>query len=155
MKNTPLSRRDFIKSAATAALAFQILPASARGANSRVQVGCIGVGGKGYVDTNATAAAGGAIVALCDVANPRQPELGRKKKAKGGETIVDKFPGARLFTDYREMLSAMPGLDAVTVSTPDHHHFHASMLAMRKGRHVYCQKPISHSIWEEIGRAHV
>ena len=44
--------------------------------------------------------------------------------------------------------ATMPGIDAVTVSTPDHHHFHASMLAMRKGEHVYCQKPISHSIWE-------
>lgn len=155
MKSTPLNRRTFLKASATAALAFNILPASARGANSRIQVGCIGVGGKGYSDTMSTAAAGAAIIALCDVADPRRSELGRNKKAakegknaKRAETILDKFPDARLFTDYREMIASMPGLDAVTVSTPDHHHFHASMLAMKKSLHVYCQKPISHSIWE-------
>ena len=153
MKKTPLNRREFLRASAAAALGFYILPAAARGANSRIQVGCIGVGGKGYVDTMSTAAAGGVIVALCDVANPRQPELGRRKSkkgknTKGGDTILDRFPDARLFTDYREMIATMDGIDAVTVSTPDHHHFHASMLAMRKGRHVYCQKPISHSIWE-------
>jgi predicted dehydrogenase len=157
MKKTPLNRRDFLKASAAAAFSFQLLPASARGANSRIQVGCIGVGGKGNSDTLQTAAAGGVIVALCDVAHPRQPGLGRKKsnqgkegkKGKAGsETILDRFSGAKFFTDYREMLANMPGLDAVTVSTPDHHHFHASMLAMRKGKHVYCQKPISHSVWE-------
>ena len=149
MKHPLSTRRDFIRASAVATLGFHLLPASARGANSRIQVGCIGVGGKGRVDTLATDEAGAEIVALCDVANPRNPELGRKKKAKaGGETILDRFPGAKFFTDYREMLATMDGIDAVTVSTPDHHHFHASMLAMRKGRHVYCQKPISHSIWE-------
>jgi predicted dehydrogenase len=151
MKSTPMKRRDFLRVSATGALAFHILPATARGANSRIQVGCIGVGGKGYSDTMGTAAAGAQIVALCDVANPRVPGLDRrKKKAKAGAetTILDQFPEARFFTDYREMLDSMRGIDAVTVSTPDHHHFHAAMTAMRKGKHVYCQKPISHSIWE-------
>jgi predicted dehydrogenase len=162
MKKHPLSRRDFLRASAAAAFAFQILPASARGANSRIQVGCIGVGGKGRVDTLATADAGAEIVALCDVADPREPGLDRRKKAatadagkksakkavKQADTMLDRFPGAKFFTDYREMIATMPGVDAVTVSTPDHHHFHAAMLAMRKGKHVYCQKPISHSIWE-------
>jgi predicted dehydrogenase len=149
MKFTPLNRREFIRASAVAALGFHILPSAARGANSRIQVGCIGIGGKGHTDTMATAAAGAAIVALCDVADPRRAELGRRnKKKKEGDTILDRFPSAKLFTDYREMIATMPGIDAVTVSTPDHHHFHASMLAMRKGKHVYCQKPISHSIWE-------
>ncbi|MDO8541378.1 MAG: Gfo/Idh/MocA family oxidoreductase [Opitutaceae bacterium] len=173
MKTSPLNRRDFIRVSATAAFGFSILPASARGANSRIQVGCIGIGGKGNSDTMATAAAGAQIIALCDVANPRQPGLGRRKqtksseaartkvrdtkqtkatntdqKAKAPDTMLDRFPDARYFTDYREMLATMDGIDAVTVSTPDHHHFPAAMLAMRKGRHVYCQKPISHSIWE-------
>jgi predicted dehydrogenase len=148
MKTLPLNRREFIRASAVAALGFHILPHTARGANDRIQVGCIGIGGKGYSDTMATAQAGAAIVALCDVADPRRPDLGRRKKAKAGDTILDRFPDAKMFTDYREMIATMPGIDAVTVSTPDHHHFHASMLAMRKGRHVYCQKPISHSIWE-------
>ena len=147
MPSSPLTRREFIKASAVATLGFSILPASARGANARIQVGCIGINGKGYQDTMATAEAGAAIVALCDVADPRDPNLGRRK-AKAGETIADKFSEARFFTDYREMIANMPGLDAVLVSTPDHHHFHATMLAMRKGLHVYCQKPISHSIWE-------
>ncbi len=152
MKSTPFNRRDFIRASAIATLGFHILPAAARGANSRIQVGCIGTNGKGRVDTMATAAAGAEIIALCDVADPRQPGLGRQKqkknKAGAAETILDTFPQARFFTDYRTMLRDMPGIDAVTVSTPDHHHFHASMLAMRGGKHVYCQKPISHSIWE-------
>ena len=150
MQRTPLTRRDFIRASAVGALSFHILPAAARGANSRIQVGCIGVGGKGHVDTMAVADAGAAIVALCDVANPRQAELGRRKKSKkgGGDSIPDRFPDAKLFTDYREMIATRTDLDAVTVSTPDHHHFHASMLAMRKGLHVYCQKPIAHSLWE-------
>ena len=165
MKPTSITRRDFVRASATAAFGFYILPATARGANSRIQVGCIGVGGKGYTDTIGVASAGATIVALCDVADPRQPALTRRrqskegeprktaktgetKKAKAAETIAERFPDAKIFTDYREMIATMNGLDAVTVSTPDHHHFHASMLAMRKGRHVYCQKPISHSVWE-------
>jgi predicted dehydrogenase len=81
-------------------------------------------------------------------ASPGSDRRKQKKAKDGGETILDRFPGVKLFTDYREMIANHPGIDAVTVSTPDHHHFHASMLAMRKGKHVYCQKPISHSIWE-------
>ena len=142
------SRRDFLRASAVATLGFHILPASARGANDRIQIGAIGVSGKGQVDTMAVSAGGAEIVALCDVANPRNPELSRKKKAKAGDTMLDRFPAAKFFTDYREMIATMNGIDAVTVSTPDHHHFHASMLAMRKGKHVYCQKPISHSVWE-------
>ncbi len=148
MNHTQPTRRDFLRASAVATLGFHILPASARGANDRIQIGAIGISGKGQVDTMAVAAGGAQIVALCDVANPRNPELSRKKKAKTGDTMLDRFPDAKLFTDYREMIATMNGIDAVTVSTPDHHHFHASMLAMRKGQHVYCQKPISHSIWE-------
>src|SRR5215210_5092381 len=99
MKNTPLNRRDFLRTSATAAFGFYILPATARGANSRIQVACIGVAGKGRSDTLATAAA---IVALCDVANPRQPGLSRRaqakmaevKKGKGGETKKEKARAA-------------------------------------------------------------
>ena len=153
MNHTPMKRRDFLRASANAALAFSILPATAKGANSRLQVGCIGINGKGRVDTMSTAEAGGVIVALCDVADQRNPGLGRNKAKKGKDgkepdTILDRFPDAKVFTDYREMIATMKGIDAVTVSTPDHHHFHASMLAMKKGIHVYTQKPISHSVWE-------
>ena len=46
------------------------------------------------------------------------------------------------------MIASHPAIDAVTVSTPDHHHYHASMAAIKKGMHVYCQKPLTHSVWE-------
>ena len=75
-----LGRREFLQGAAAAAFSFNLLPATARGANSRVQVACIGVTGKGNTDTLATAAAGGVVVALCDVANPRGTNLARNKK---------------------------------------------------------------------------
>lgn len=157
-----LNRRNFLRAASASALAFHILPSTARGANDRIQVACIGIAGKGQTDVLSTAQAGARIVALCDVADPRNPALWRKKAAKASAakdkaakaeakesaTMLDRFPDARFFTDYREMLATMTGIDAVTVSTPDHHHFHASMLAMRGGRHVYCQKPVAHSIWE-------
>jgi len=145
---TTLSRRNFLRASAAATFGFHILPPSARGANERIHVGCIGIAGKGMSDIIQTAAAGGVIAALCDVADPRNPELVRRRKKTADNTALDRFPDAKIFVDYREMLDAMPGLDAVTVSTPDHHHFHASMLAMRKGKHVYCQKPLSHSVWE-------
>lgn len=147
MPTHPLNRRQFIKASAVATLGFSILPAAARGANSRINVGCIGINGKGRQDTLSTAEAGATVVALCDVADPRDQNLARRK-AKKGETIADKFSDAKFFTDYRDMIANMRGLDAVVVSTPDHHHFHATLLAMRKGLHVYTQKPISHSVWE-------
>jgi len=143
-----MTRRDVLKASAMGAFAVSILPASAIGANSKIQVGCIGIGGKGYQDTQGVAHAGGKIVALCDVADfKRNPNLANNKKRSGGG-ILAQFPKARFFTDYREMLNAASGIDAVTVSIPDHHHFHASMLAIKKRKHVYCQKPLTHSIWE-------
>jgi len=139
------SRRTFVKTSATSALAFNFLPHAAKGANSRINVGCIGIGGKGFADTNGTADAGGHIVALCDVSNPKNTELERRKGQK--KQITGRFPGAKFYEDYREMI-AKEDIDAVTVSTPDHTHFHATMIALQKGLHVYCQKPLTHSIWE-------
>jgi len=71
---------------------------------------------------------------------------GRMKRV--GDT-VNQNADAAFYTDYREMLSDLGDkVDAVTVGTPDHHHFHASVLAMQAGKHVYCQKPLTHGIWE-------
>jgi predicted dehydrogenase len=59
------------------------------------------------------------------------------------------YTNAAFFTDYREMIANLGDkIDAVTISTPDHHHFHAAVLAMKAGKHVYCQKPLSHGLWE-------
>ncbi|MGY8648806.1 MAG: Gfo/Idh/MocA family protein [Verrucomicrobiales bacterium] len=113
------------------------MPSShAQSPNGRVNVACIGVGGKGSSDAD-NAAKFGQVVALCDIDDKRL-----KQKAK-------KFPDAKLFHDYRELLSVMGDkVDAVTVSTADHAHTAASVMAMRLGKHVYFQKPLTHSVSE-------
>ena len=148
MQSPPFSpyapgRRRFVKGAASSVFAFQFLPDRVWGANERIRVGCIGIGGKGAVDTAGAASAGGEIVALCDVATKK----GLAGKGGSGDKTRAKFKGAKFYADFREMIDS-EDLDAVTVSTPDHVHAHASVMAMRKGLAVYCQKPISHSIWE-------
>jgi predicted dehydrogenase len=63
--------------------------------------------------------------------------------------MVRKYPGARAFPDYRKMLDDLrDGIDGVVIATPDHHHAFASMEAIRRGKHVYCEKPLTHSVWE-------
>ena len=114
-------------------------PAIVRGQNlnSRINVACIGVGGKGDSDVKATAKCGGTIVALCDV---------------DGRTLNKQavnFPDAKKYHDFRKMLAEMDkSIDAVTVSTPDHLHGMAAMAAMQLGKHVYCQKPLTQTVFE-------
>jgi predicted dehydrogenase len=131
------SRRQFVTAtAASTAFAFTYLPGRVWGANERLNVACIGVGGKGRGEVRDAAAEGCNIVALCDV---------DERRAAG---TYKEFPRARKYQDFRVMLDKQRDIDAVTVSTPDHTHAVASMLAMRMGKHVYCQKPLTHSIYE-------
>ena len=131
------SRRKFLQASAASAFAFQFVPSRVFGANERVHVASVGVGGKGRSDVAGVDGAGATIVGLCDV-GPKS--LGSAAK---------KYTGAETFTDYREMLDKMGDtIDAVTVSTPDHMHFHAALKAIQMGKHVYVQKPLTHSIWE-------
>ncbi len=130
------SRRDFIGSAAAASLAFTILPARAIGANDRLRVAGIGVGGKGSGDIDQAANLGD-VVALCDCDD-------RSLAPKAA-----KWTGARKFRDFRKMFDEMHGkIDAVTVSTPDHNHALAAAMAMQRGMAVYVQKPLTHDVWE-------
>ncbi len=145
-----ISRRKLVKGAAAAAAAwnFQVVPGRVFGANSRLTLGAIGTGGKGAGDINGCVGAGFQVVALCDVVDiARGPGAeGRLSKLAGTR---GKFPDASFYMDWREMLeSEGDKIDAVTVSTPDHVHAHASIAAMRRGKHVYCQKPLTHGIWE-------
>jgi predicted dehydrogenase len=104
--------------------------------NERVRIACIGVGGKGDSDSN-DAGKYGEIVALCDV-----DEQTLERKAA-------KFPKAKKYFDYRKMLEEMGDkIDAVTVSTPDHSHAPAGVMAMRMGKHCFCQKPLTWSVEE-------
>jgi hypothetical protein len=134
-----LSRRQFIRYTTATAAAFGIAPAFLRGQNlnDRIRIGVIGAGGKGSSDTDSAAAVGGDIVALCDV------DKGTLN-GRGG-----KYPKAKLYQDFRKMLEESgKDIDAVIVSTPDHTHAVASVMAMKMGKHCYCQKPLTHSVFE-------
>jgi len=133
------TRRRFLKTSAAVAAVTLGFPhlGNVLGANGRINVACIGVGGKGSSDTDDSARCGGHIVALCDVdANTLA------KKAQ-------KYAQAKQYADFRKMLDEMgKDIDAVTVSTPDHVHGVAAAMAMRLGKHIYCQKPLVQTVAE-------
>lgn len=153
-KLTQPSRRNFVKTAAASAFGFQFVPSHVWGANERLQFGGIGSGGKGQADISGSVNAGMVCTALVDIVDVEaysQSEVSGSVKSRLNSITEarEKYPDAKFYTDYREMIADMGDkIDAVTVSTPDHHHFHASLLAMQAGKHVYCQKPLTHSIWE-------
>ncbi|MBI1842981.1 MAG: Gfo/Idh/MocA family oxidoreductase [Verrucomicrobia bacterium] len=130
------NRRDFLRVSLAASIAFPLVSSrNVLGANKRLNIAAIGAGGKGGVDIGYCKAEN--VVALCDV---DQNNAAASFKA---------FPNAKRFKDFRKMLEEMgSGIDAVTVSTPDHTHFHAAAMAMSLGKHVYVQKPLTHTIWE-------
>lgn len=138
------SRRDFIKSSTTALAGFYIVPRSVLGGpgftapSDKLRVAGIGVGGMGFNDVSGVFRSGKVdIVSLCDVDDTR------------AERSREAHPKASYYKDYREMLEKEgDAIDAVTVSTPDHMHAVAAMMAMKMGKHVYVQKPLSHDIFE-------
>jgi predicted dehydrogenase len=106
------------------------------GPNETLNFACIGVGGKGDGDTR-QAGRHGRIAAVCDIDQNRL------------DAMAARFKEAKKFVDYRELLHELDSkIDAVVVSTPDHTHAPAAVAAMRLGKHVYCQKPLAHSVWE-------
>src|SRR5207237_4764151 len=107
-------------------------PTRRASASDKLNIAVIGANGTGSSDTDACSSEN--IVALCDIDEARlAPRL-------------QKYPGAKAFYDYRKMLEQMKNIDAVIVATPDHHHAPASIMAMKIGKHVYCQKPLTHSL---------
>jgi hypothetical protein len=144
-----INRRRFIYSTALAAgaLATRLTPADAgvklKSPNEKLDIGCIGVAGargrqdvSGLADVDEKGVPQQNIVALCDV-----DENNLKMWAQV-------LPAARLYPDYRKMLDKEKTLDAVSVTIPDHQHGPAAMMAMAAGKHVYCEKPLTHSVWE-------
>jgi predicted dehydrogenase len=134
------SRRKFMGGIAVSAAAFQVVPGSvlglngAQSANERLNIAGIGVAGQGASDLNNLMEEN--IVALCDV-----------DWAHAAGTFK-KFPKAKQFKDFRKMLENAKDIDAVVVATPDHMHAFASIAAMKLGKHCYCEKPLTHSVWE-------
>lgn len=134
------TRRDILRASATGAFAFAlpVFGAANRPPKSpqKVRFGCIGLGGKGDSDT-ADANRLGVVVAICDA--------DRNTLA----AAMQKYPDARPFTDYRYMFRHMAdSIDAVTVSTPDHNHGLATAMALTLGKHAFCQKPLTRTVWE-------
>jgi predicted dehydrogenase len=134
------SRRQFLQQSAAAGIGFWVAggltPTISRAANEQLNIACIGVGGKGSSDVSGAAKVGN-IVALCDI---DENHLGKK---------AEQHPKALKFHDFRKMLQELEkSIDAVTVSTPDHTHAPASMMALKMRKHVYCQKPLTHTVFE-------
>ena len=134
-----MKKRDFIKSTAALTMgAFLPSPMWAMSNNKRLRTAHIGLGMMGVEDLKAmTAHEAVEVVALCDV------DAGLLAKAN------KMHPKAKIYADYRIMLKEMAKeIDAVVVSTPDHTHAPASMMAMELNKPVYCQKPLTHHVTE-------
>ena len=132
-----ITRRDFLRTAA-AGLAALPLWARASSPNGRLRTAHIGVGGMGRGDLDSVAGHRDVeVVALCDV------------DANHLAAAAKDFPKAETFADFRALFDRMADrLDAVVVSTPDHTHAPAAMTALNHGKHVYCQKPLTHEVHE-------
>ena len=143
MKNK--TRRNFLKKSGLLTTGFFIVPRNVFGGNGfispsdQLNIGAIGIGGKGQ-DIMGSWAKNERVIALCDV-DPDNSANGVTKSRKY-------YPNANFYEDFREMLDKEKDLDAVTVSTPDHTHAVIASNAMKKGLHVYVQKPLTHNIQE-------
>ncbi len=134
-----LNRRDFLKNVVCTGSGLVILSNSrlVRGtqANNKLNIAGIGVGGRGAADVNGAASEN--IVALCDV------------DEKHAAQTFERYPEAKRYKDFRRMLDEMHNkIDAVVIGTPDHTHAPAGMMAMKLGKHCYCEKPLTHSVYE-------
>lgn len=137
-----MKRRSFVTNSAAAAFGFQFVPAHVVRAqgdqatpSNKIRLAVIGCGGQGGADLGGMD--GADIVALCDVDDRRAADS------------YGKFPKAKRFKDFRKMFDTLAkDIDAVLVATPDHTHAVASLAAIGHGKHVYCEKPLAHSVAE-------
>lgn len=135
------NRRGFLSRSAKAGAGFLILRNSKLAfgseANSKLNIAGIGVGGQGRGSLDAFHSMGNNLVGLCDV-----------DSARAGD-IYQKHPAAKRYEDFRKMFDEMAnGIDAVLVATPDHTHAVAAVAAMKLGKHVYCEKPLTRTVHE-------
>ena len=143
-KSNQLTRRRFVGTMAGAATALNFIPRNLLGkpgqpsTNDQFRVGCVGVGGmQGGSDVRSITGVGAKVVALCDV------------DSKNLAAQKGRFPDAKVYADYREMLDKEhKNLDGITITIPDHMHASVAYAAMQRGLHVYCQKPLTQTPWE-------
>ena len=137
-----LSRRGLLKAGATTAAAAAMVGGvpyviGAEKARKKIRFANIGCGGRGGAHLGGSDQGGGGIVALCDV------------DARAVNSAARNRPNARKYSDYRKMFDDMADkIDAVVVATPDHTHYPAAMRALKLGKHVYCEKPLTWGVWE-------
>lgn len=139
MIDKKVSRRFFLMTSAATLAAARVRPASLKrlgykSPNEKLNIAAIGAGGKGASDIEGCKSEN--IVALCDA------------DWKNAARTFAKYPNAKQYKDFRVMFDRQKDIDAVTISTPDHAHAVAAMWAMERGKHVYVQKPLTHSVWE-------
>jgi len=135
-----ISRRDFISGSAATAVSLNIVPRYVLGGQGNVppseklNIAGIGVGGQGRWDLDNVSSEN--IIALCDV---------DWERAAG---TFKQYPKAKRYRDFRKMLEKETNIDAVVVATPDHTHAVATMMAIKMGKHVYCEKPLTRTVYE-------
>jgi predicted dehydrogenase len=134
-----LTRRELL-GGATAVAAFTVVPRHVLGGarnvapSEKLNIAGIGIGGRGQGDLDECRSEN--IVALCDV-----------DEGYAGK-VFERYPKAKKWTDFRRMLDEQKEIDAVIIATPDHLHAVVAMAAIKRGKHVYCEKPLTHCIWE-------
>ncbi len=132
----PTTRRQLLKAGAVATTSLFAAPAilRARNVNEKLNIACIGVGGRG--GSHLPALKDDNVVAICDVFEPTLDRVGMQ------------YPNAQKFVDIRKLLEHDGDFDAVVVSTCEHTHAFATYQSLLLGKHVYCEKPLTHNIWE-------
>jgi len=127
-------RRTFLKTGLAAMAGCHPLLSQSQASARKLRIAGIGVGGMGF--NNLTNLASEDIVALCDV------------DQRHADRAFKKFPNAKRWNNFREMLDSQPEIEAVMIATPDHTHASIALAALNAGKHVYCQKPLTHDIYE-------
>ena len=172
---TKISRRDFMGAVAASAATFAIVPGHVLGgagktpASEKINLAIIGTGGQGIVNLRTLLTFPEIqVIAVCDVNEVsdysefyfggtagREPARQIAEKHYAGEKPSGTYKGVETYVDFRQMLEKRKDIDAVLVATPDHVHAAASMMAIKKGKHVYCEKPLTNTVYEsrKLGEA--
>ncbi len=175
MTSSEITRRDFLARGSAVAAGFTVVPSKVLGGRRQAPsdtlgFAVVGAGGMGRENARELVLSE-RLVAVCDVdfgfvdnkiaelaerdwqpdpgeqRTPEEEERAEKNRAKDA-ALVTQYAGARKYTDYREMFADDPGIDAVVIATPDHTHAVIAAEAMRAGKHVYVQKPLTHTVEE-------